>query len=112
MLQIVETIYIPLHDKQNLFILKYLPVTITRDIVIGNFPFWLETSLSSRLGVNSYANITPPINGFSEMKPIDSIWVYCGYALYFFFALVDFSIYKKKGENSEIGKNRTQSNSN
>jgi|GEM_PF-1763984 len=96
MLQIVETIYIPFMTSKS-FILKYLPVTITRDIVIGNFPFWLETSLSSRLGVNSYANITPPINGFSEMKPIDSIWVYCGYALYFFFAWLILVSIKKKG---------------
>jgi hypothetical protein len=72
--QILELFVI--QKSKLMFLLQFLPTTLSRELVIKQFPFWIEGTWIYKLKVFSYANVTPVLNNHFQPKNLNPIWIY------------------------------------
>lgn len=87
-IQIFEIFIVPQLGIFN--ILSYMPTTLSREIIIKQFPFWIKGSWCYKLGVFSYANVTPILDNNYNIKSFNIFYVYfilLSYLLILYFIL-------------------------
>lgn len=86
LLQMLELFVIPAYGLFDL--LKYLPTTLSRELVIQQFPFWIEGTWVNNLKVFSYANVSPTKESILMKENLSLFWIYSFLVIYLILALI------------------------
>ena len=53
-----------------------MPTTISRELIIKQFPFWIKGTWCYKPGIFSYANVTPVLNNYAP-KNFNILYIFC-----------------------------------
>jgi hypothetical protein len=98
--QVFEIIYLV---RMNIFKFNsILPTSMSRELVIQQFPFWKSESWASMKGVFHYGNISMMHNQYYVPTNVSSLWVY--FVLFLYICLAYALPLLKKEKNSDKSK--------